>query len=285
MAFACRVECDSVSPEGIRLTTFVVTYPRIIHAELLTHRSFSRNSASSRAIPVEKMIRMVEEDPYIPSEWGRNQKGMQAGENLSSEQSKVAEAMWRSALARAVSSASHLTDLGVHKQLVNRLLEPFSWITVIITATDWANFFALRCHPDAHPEFQKIARMMWTAMAASTPAKLDWGWWHLPFVDREELAQVCADSTGQTRERHKLISAGRSARVSYLTHDGKRDPQADVDLAQRLIAETPRHASPFEHVATPKPGRHANFQGWRQFRLDIPGHDVKDAHHDQGSRS
>jgi thymidylate synthase ThyX len=268
MSFECRVEADSISPDGVRLITFVVTFPRFILAEVNTHRMLSRNSASSRAIPVEKRIAAVKVDPFVPSAFGANQKGMQAGELL--EDQEAARAVWLNEAARAVCGAGALAQLGVHKQLANRLLEPFSWHTAVISATDWANFFALRCHPDAQPEFQTIAGMMREAFIASRPELLRRGEWHLPFTTEAERREHSFD--------WRKISAGRCCRVSYLTHDGKRDPFADLNLAERLIAATPKHASPFEHQATPMTPadvQRGNFRGWRQFRHEIPNESTK----------
>jgi thymidylate synthase ThyX len=149
-------------------------------------------------------------------------------------------------------------------------------VTVVASATDWANFFALRCHTAAQPEFQKIACMMRDALAASSPERIGAGGdrcpWHLPFVDPADRDSLMDGKA--TVEELKLISAGRCARVSYLTHDGRRDERADIALAERLVAETPRHASPLEHVATPAPGRCGNFTGWRQFRYEVANHYV-----------
>jgi thymidylate synthase ThyX len=156
MAFSARVLLDSRSPSGARLTTLEVRYPRFIHSEMMTHRVFSRNAASSRAIPIKKMIAAVREEPALPVYWGRNQTGMSAREAVTPEVEALARAEWQSALEDALAHAERLAekDIDLHKQLVNRLLEPFAWITVIITATDWANFFTQRCHPDAQPEIK-----------------------------------------------------------------------------------------------------------------------------------
>lgn len=275
MGFECRVERDSISPAGTRLTTFVVQFPRIVLCEFLTHRMLSRNSSSSRAIPVAKMIEAVERDPYIPSEWGSNQKGMQAGESLSEGESRCCAATWKVALKYAVTCAKDLAERKVHKQLVNRLLEPFAWITVIVSATDWNNFFALRCHPDAHPEIRKIAEMMRAAREASKPRVLKPWQWHLPFISDVEQSNL--DLAPGKLGLWKMVSAGRCARVSYLTHDGQRDIEADVALARRLIEAIPKHASPFEHQATPFVGMHTNkgnLFGWKQYRHEIEGESV-----------
>lgn len=246
MPHAAKVIADSVSDFGIRLTTMEITFPRIILAEFNTHRMFSRNSASSRAIPVEKMIRMVEQDPYIPTHWGKNQKGMQADVELQEDEQREAELEWLLARDHAVTRAKRLLDVGVHKQITNRLLEPFMWHTVIVTSTEWSNWNNLRDNPQAHPEIAKIARMMNECLAASKPAMLD-NEWHLPYVSASEM--VNEDGYIETIEFWKKVSIGRCARVSYLTHDGKRDPKADVELGERLLASG--HMSPFEHVARP----------------------------------
>lgn len=273
MAFECRVECDSISPADVRLTTFVVTFPRFILSEVNTHRMLSRNSASSRAIPVEKRIAQIEADPFIPEAFGRNQKGMQAGDVLAEGEAREARFVWECACRSAIDHARRLAGLGVHKQLANRLLEPFAWHTAVLSATDWANFFALRCHPDAQPEFRKIAEMMRDALAASKPRIVGFGAWHLPFISQDELEDLGSNFTW---DDIKKVSAGRACRVSYLTHDGRRDPREDISLAERLIAARPLHASPLEHVATPYVGSvlRGNFRGWRQFRHQIQNESI-----------
>lgn len=246
MSFDAKILKDSISPDGVRLTTFEVTFPRIVLAEFNTHRQFSRNSASSRAIPVEKMLQRVREDPYIPSSWGKNQKGMQAGEELDQNTRWQAEERWRMARDAAVVNARMLLDLGVHKQLTNRLLEPFMWHTVIVTATEWSNFFHLRNNPLAHPEIQIPARMMQELYEKSETKLLGYGAWHLPLVPEFDEGDGRVDNSIDWRK----VSVARCARVSYLTHDGKRDVEADLTMHDdRLLA--PGHMSPFEHVARP----------------------------------
>jgi len=249
MSFAAKILADSLSPDGVRLTTFEVTLPRIILSEFNTHRMFSRNSASSRAIPVEKMIKMVQENPYIPSLWGSNQKGMQAGAELSEFNRFEAKMKWIDASVLAVNSAKALQRLGVHKQLTNRLLEPFMWHTCIVTATEWSNFFHLRNNAQAHPDIQTIARMMQELYESSVPIELRYGEWHQPLTDIDTGSEVFARFPDNPIEVLNKISVARCARVSYLTHDGKRDLQADLDLHDKLL--TSGHLSPFEHVARP----------------------------------
>ena len=265
MGFSARILLDSVSPAGVRLTTMEVRYPRFIHSEQMTHRVFSRNSASSRAIPITKMIDAVRNDPVLPIWWGRNQSGMQAMQQIDDEARAAAEAEWRAALADALAHAERLSspDINLHKQLVNRILEPFSWITVIITATEWANFFTQRTHEDAQPELKHIADMMLAAYRASTPRALAAGAWHTPLILPDEEAALSID------DRRK-VSVARSARVSYLSHDGVRDPAKDIELYERLVGGGANgHWSPFEHVATPLGDATAwsgNFRGWEQYR-------------------
>lgn len=301
MSFDAKVLADSRSPAGYRLTTLEATFPRFVLAEFNTHRVFSRNSASSRAIPIAKQLRRVLEEPYVPIEFGSNQPGMQAGAALTGEKRGAAEHEWLRARDDAVRRVLGLIAdpnafsadedpleilkqvetairdraqppewLNVHKQLANRLLEPFMWHTVIVTATEWDNFWNLRCHPDAQPEIRLVAETMRDTMEASEPEELAEGEWHLPLVrpeDREQVASI---------EDLIKISAGRCARVSYLTHAGKRDPDADIQLHDRLLESG--HMSPLEHPARPltptelKSGEWSgNFRGWFSYRKSIAG--------------
>jgi hypothetical protein len=276
VSYEAKIIADSISPDGVRLTTLQITFPRFILAEFNTHRMLSRNSASSRAIPVKKRIEAVLTDPFVPEKFGRNQKGMQAHkEPISEHNTEEAEIAWRYAARLAIHYTRRLDKLGVHKQWSNRLLEPFSWHTVVVTATDWDNFFHLRCHPDAQPEFQKIAEMMRDVMEASTPQTVISPDWHLPYTD--PYAWFVPGN-----KHAALVSAARCARVSYLTHDGKLDPEADLALATKLLAVG--HMSPFEHPATPMDTAteyYGNFKGWMQYRKLIPGeNDPLGTHHD-----
>lgn len=257
--YSASIICDS-RPAHLgnphRLTTFVVTFPRFILAEFNTHRMLSRNAASSRAVPVAKIIHRIKSAPFVPDGWGANRPGMQASEDILEQQK--ASSLWLEARDKAVHCAEQLALLGVHKQLVNRLLEPFSWVTVVITATDWDNFFHLRAHPDAQPQFQIIAKMMQDLYVATEPLRLEAHEWHLPFISKE-------DRVGSIQDLVK-ISVGRCARVSYLTHDGRRDISEDIKLANSLQANG--HMSPFEHAAVCQqhPHRVGNFTGWTQAR-------------------
>ena len=293
MGYFAKILKDSVSPDNVRLTTMEVTYPRVVHAEMMTHRVFSRNSASSRAVPIEKMLKRVEEDVFLPVWWGKTQKGMQAEEELKGYELQKAKQYWTEARDKIVSIVTDLHRVGLHKQITNRLLEPFLWHTAIITATEWENFFALRCDKATQPELYEIANMMKVVYDASEPEEIKFGRWHLPLV---------SDVTALTSEGHsiediKRICVGRCARVSYLTHNGVRDPKADIELCNRLLFSG--HMSPFEHCARPmsrddvkqillQPGVTGvdkldldpsvtfggNFRGWVQMRKELPNEAV-----------
>ena len=268
MTITAKVIADSVHYYGgraRRLTSFVLRYPRFIHSELLTHRMLSKNSSSSRAIPVQKMIDDVMRDPAMFVFWGKNQPGMQAAVEMAAEEVEAARAEWLAARDNAVAHAKRLLALGLHKQCSNRLLEPWMHITVLLSGTDFANLYALRCHPDAQPEFQALARSMRDAQRASTPVDRT----RLSGVDAWHLPLVADDERHEFDEETALkVCTGRAARVSYLTHDGKRDPAADVELHDRLAKSG--HWSPFEHAARPNTvARNSNFSYWHQYRKDL----------------
>lgn len=314
MSMSARVILDSVGPNDVRLTTFELTLPRIVLAEFNTHRMLSRNSASSRAIPFSKMVERVKNDPFIPKRWPKNQSGMQATEYLSLDEAKHAEADWLTACRRAVEVAEHLANVGgkmhdvyggVHKAICNRLLEPFLWHTIVFTSTELENFYALRADKMAQDEIREPTEMLIEAYEKSMPMQLKSGEWHLPFVTdydlfREENGRWSArhDEAGHIGDRGTLelidpdwsywtkISSARCARVSYLTHEGKRDLADDETLFERLVQ--PGHMSPLEHPARALTREQwrvqatemasdwifdrvpvGNFWGWLQFRKTI----------------
>ncbi len=259
---------DSVSTAGARITTFVLTYPRFIHAEFMTHRMLSRNASSSRAIPVSKFMDAIKNNPAMPISFSKNCKGMQAKEEIESQDEAVK--VWLEARDAMMEFVQKLSDLGVHKQHANRLLEPFQHITVVATATDWANFFGLRCHPDAQPEFQELAKCMWNEFSKSQPQVLQTGEWHLPFIDKMEMQR--------TLKADIISSVARCARVSYNTHDGSENSFAkDIELYERLVGSSPIHASPTEHQAQalddPK-RRSGNMKGWLQYRKTLSNENI-----------
>ena len=248
---SAKVIEDSVSPAGDRLTTLQLVYPRFIHAELMTHRVFSRNASSSRAIPVSKMIEMIRNEPAMPIHWGKNQPGMQANEELPEGYKYAAQVRWREAAINAARVAEQMMELGLHKQVANRILEPFQHINVVLTATEFDNWRELRRHTDAQPEIQHLATEIDIQMERSEPNELEYGQWHLPYVSMEER------NDGYFSDKEELlrkISAARCCRVSYLKHDGTAPSIADdLLLCDRLAAARPIHASPFEHQGTPMP--------------------------------
>jgi hypothetical protein len=257
-----KVIADSISEWGSRLITVEATFHRFVLAEFNTHRVMSRNSASSRAIPVEKQIKRVLEDPAVPLRFGTNQPGMQSGPPLSGAELDEAREIWLCARDRAIESAQLLLDQGVHKEVTNRLLEPFMWHTAIITATEWGNFFSQRISPLAQPEICAVATAIKEAIDASVPTRIGQHEWHLPYIQPDEV--------GLDVELLKKLSAARCARVSYLTHDGTRDHDKDLELFDRLVGANPPHASPLEHVATPIGDEFdsnlGNLYGWHQLR-------------------
>lgn len=258
-----KVIADSVNEDGHRVTTMEVCFHRFVLAEFNTHRVFSRNSASSRAIPVTKQIERLWRSPAWPVSWPREQKGMQGGDALSTDEALIAQRAWGNAMQRTIETVQHLRELGLHKSVSNRLLEPFMWHTVVVTSTAWENFFAQRCSPLAQPEIQAAALLMRTAYQESSPEHLYEGQWHLPYIDEQTVQDAGLSwSSDMPWEGLRRVSAARCARVSYLTQDGKRDPQADLALYNRLVQAKPAHWSPLEHVATPWPGNRQRGSIW-----------------------
>lgn len=243
---------------------------------------FSFSASSLRAIPVLRLINRVYMDPYTPEVWGSNQKGMQPGEELPDDQANEAYQWWNDTRDAVLHNCDRLAELKVHKELVNRLLQPFSWVSMVITATDWDNFFSLRCHPDAQYEIRKLAGMMRDSLSLSSPRRLLHGDWHLPFTTGREQEDLDLWTL-------KRLSAARCARVSYNTHDNKKDLAEDLRLANDLLTHVPAHLSPLEHQAVPDTEyedklRHlekhtwlpresllynANFRGWKSYRREL----------------
>ena len=274
MKTTAKVIADSICESNeIRIVTLELSYHRFIHSEFMTHRVFSRNAASSRAIPVSTQLEQVVRDPAMPVYWGINKPGMQADKEADKIGRAAAESIWRTAAADAMQHALQLSKLGFHKQIVNRLLEPWRIMKVIVTATEWDNFFELRISKFAQPEIKVLAVAIFEAMDNSTSQELDDTKWHLPYVTEEEISEF---NTKDLRD----ISAGRCARVSYLNHDKTQpDPKKDIDLASKLASA--KHMSPFEHIAKPISGDpcpgithydmnarpwSGNFREWIQYR-------------------
>lgn len=273
------IESSISTLTGIRLRTLQLRYPRWIHDELLTHRIFSRNSSSSRAIPVSRLIDDIELDPAEPIEWGRNQAGMQARKLLTGKDLASARAYWREDREHSILMARGMADCHAHKQIVNRLIQNHGHINVIVTATDYKNFLFVRDHKDAQPEIKELAHVMDAALENRNvmpyiySRPLGSGDWHLPYVRDHERRTL-------PLEAQVACSTARCARVSYLTHDGVVPAlESDLRLAYSLVhskPEDPKHASPAEHQATPtvSEGYIRNFRGWRMQRVMIPNDTV-----------
>jgi hypothetical protein len=280
MSIKATIVADSINPKNIRLTTFVLEFPRIVLAELNTHRTLTKNSASSRAIPFEVMLSKVKSNPFIPIKFQKDHKGMQGTEYYEGEEEQQCIQDWLKARDKAIEMATSFMH-PVTKQLRNRLLEPFLWHTVILTATDLENFFALRAHKDAEIHIEKLAYEMLESYNNSTPQSLSEGLWHIPFgdnIDEQKLIKV-AESQNEYHARgvikdlylndlKRKIAIARCARVSYLNFEGKDDYAADIKLCDRLFANNPKHLSPTEHVAQSLNSNHfiGNFRGWKQYR-------------------
>lgn len=292
MTTAAQVICDSVSPQGKRLTTLKLRYPKMVHSEFMTHRVFSRNASSSRAVPVKWLLHEARTDELRaePCTWDKNQPGMQGAEPLEGMALEQCRSAWKNAALAAAAHAELMDRWGAHKQNVNRVLEPFTHINVVVTATEWDNFWGLRLHPSAQPDMQQLAIKMWDAMRASEPKLLRPGEWHLPFIEKEDAEALLEayDADGFFNELCRKVSVARVARVSYESFTtGKRSTvEEDLKLHDMLLAS--KHLSPFEHQATPDlmtkapdmsdvwacPELHGNFVGFRQNRKLIEGEAV-----------
>jgi hypothetical protein len=283
MTTSAKIIADSISPTGIRLTTMEVVLHRFVLAEFNTHRKLSRNSASSRAIPIEKQLARVLDEPAWPLAWPAEQPGMQGGDDLDGQNLVDAMELFRDVFKFTTGSIQNYLDdhpskdSRLHKSLINRLLEPFMWHTIVVTSTEWMNFFHQRSSvysPLAQPEIAVAADAMLACYQKSNPSPLNYGDWHLPYIqdgDREWAAQH-ADGNILL----KRVSAARCARTSYLTQNGVRDQEEDLRLHDRLISAKPLHASPMEHQATPATPDDifgnlvlGNLDGWHQYRHQI----------------
>lgn len=230
---------------GKEIITMELEYPRFIHGEFMTHRMFSRNAASSRAIPAAKMIEAVRTSPAMPVHWGKNQPGMQAKEELTGCDLDATQSDWHTAARSAAAIAERLSGYGTHKQVVNRILEPFQTMKTVVTATEWENFYWLRNHEDAQPEIKRLAEVMLEAVSKSRPNPLDPEDWHVPYYKDGFWMQGMEDSL----EDALAISASCCAQVSYRLLDDSIEKARMV--YKRLVESSPVHASPFEHQATP----------------------------------
>lgn len=256
MTISATIIKDSENENSVRITTFELVYPRIVHSELMTHRLFSRNSASSRAIPVKAMLELIEKDPAMPSHWGKNQAGMQADEELDDTNKAAAKGLWLEACKQAVSVAKVMADIGVHKQVINRITEPFQHMKVVLTATEFNNWWYLRDHKDADPTIRELAVAMRKEYMLSLPEELNAGLWHMPYVKSSlekgrglQMNQTFYDEDNVviSLEQALKISVSCCAQVSYRKQDTSLDKAEKI--YQRLIESKPCHASPTEHQA------------------------------------
>lgn len=283
MSVNAKIIAHSCAPGAPDLITMQVRFPWWLLPEMNTHRVFSRNYGSTRAIPISKLIDEANNDPALPIKWTSHRPGMQGGDDISSEQIEWAEEAYLEARDHAVKGARVLLDLGIAKQNANRLLMPFIHVEGIITATDWDNFFDLRCHPDADPTMRALAEAMRDAIKASVPAdpmifkritgphaeSKSEDSWHLPYVgvdDWRYAVDLLPPGGGYVFRILAMISAARCARVSYLRHDGSNpDIEKDLALAKRLLES--KHMSPFEHQALAWDKTVLTIKHWGNFRL------------------
>lgn len=255
-----QIIADSINPAGQRITTFILPrFPKCLLAELNTHRMLSRNAASSRAIPLERVIKSIEADPFIPT-WTQKQAGM--GGKVIERPGTRAElnARWMKRFEENVHEARIMHELGAAKECVNRLLEPWMRVPVIVTATEWDNFFKLRTHESAQADFSETAVEMRDLYAVHEPTHLSWGEWHLPFM---------LDGHGIGITSEVIGSTAACARVSYTNHNGFMSYEKDRELYEKL--KNSGHWSPFEHQAVAKKGKRprANLRGWMSQRTAL----------------
>lgn len=284
MATKVKVIADSITRDGLRITTFELEYPRMIHAEFMTHRVFSRNASSSRAIPCKTMIKNISNNKAWPTHWGKDMKGMQAQESLRGLRLLLVKYLWAFGISLNLFGSRILNLMGLHKQLANRNTEYASYIKVVMTTTDMKNFIALRCHEDAQPEIRELAEMMRNAFIISIPEKLGIGEWHTPYIEHvrdkttHELYYGIRSISGAIPYRDKLtanqakkISVSCCAQVSYRTLNTSIEKATAI--CDRLAGSVPVHASPFEHIATPAP--HMAATSPNIFSMGITGYDNK----------
>ena len=283
---SAEIILDSINVEtGDRITTMKVTLPRIVLAELSTHRIvfiddtndamevlgaydadipsvLTKNSASSRAVPVNKMIERVAANPFIPR-FRKGKKGMGSGEDVDELDQAYAEKIWRLSLQGTLHTVKCLSEMGIEKGQVNRLLEPFSYIEVLLTATEWKNFLMLRDHSAAQVEIQEVARAIRVAMDNSNPQVLRPGEWHLPYISSPSAEKP-------SFLFHPKRSAARCARISYNSFNAEMpsSPEEDMILFEKLAGSNPRHLAPLEPPSQAQADRtrHGNFIGFKSLR-------------------
>lgn len=282
MSITAKIIAYSRAPNGQLIVTFEIEYQRFIHGELMTHRLFSRNAASSRAIPVATIIEQVRNNPAMPIHWGANQSGMQAKQELVGLSRERTQALWEDAAISAADFAEEMSLSGAHKQIANRILEPFQWMKTVVTATCFENWFWLRDHEDAQPEIRALAQAMLNELDSQEPANLGYNDWHVPYFGEGYWLEGCGIPLADAL----AISSSCCAQVSFRKLDDTLDKAKTIYA--RLVESEPVHASPFEHQAKPmlrnadfrnkgithkdRQGNFwsGNFVGWIQHRQLIP---------------
>jgi len=250
----------SINPANEDIVTWELEYHRFIHAEFMTHRDFSRNASSSRAIPIWKMIKHAWTNMAIPTHWGKKQKGMQAAQEVNPFAQTMGKIIWIFTGLCVSLMVLLMKGLGVHKQVANRMLEPWTHIKVVMTTTKHGNWFLLRDHRDAQPEIRQLAKQMRQKLAESTPERLEWGEWHLPYL-------TSYDKSILTLSKQLKVSTSCCAQVSYRLLD--TSVAKAIAIFNRLVNADVKHASPFEHPAQAvENGGTGNFTGtgWMQYR-------------------
>lgn len=273
-----NVIAHSISKKGKEILTYELVYPRAVHSELAVHRMLSKNSASSRAIPIPRVIEMVRNNPAMLSRYGSNQAGMQDKGFEHDEpvvfqgKSYTIREAWKLGAEFMCDLAESIHEAGYHKQVGNRLLEPFQWMKVVLTGTEFANFFWLRDHEAADPTIAELARKMLEAKQRSSPVLLGDDDWHVPYfengywiAERVGMAGLTVNSSGITLQEALDISTSCCAQVSYRKLD-KSQEKADTVISRLNLdgkhPEDPAHASPTEHQATPMTGDTMIFNGF-----------------------
>lgn len=244
---------DSIDKYGNRLTTFRLTYPRIILSEVNTHKMLSKNTSSSRAIPVLDNIERVLIDPFIPEHWVKNSKGMYSLEHININSIENIESIWLNASNCARKYAKQLFENELHKQYANRLLEPFMYVDTILSGTDFDNFFHLRISSDAQPEIQLLASLMYKEYMYSKPVLLKYGQWHLPYIDIDfdtngEI-QYSVNNTILDLDTAIKISVSCCGQVSYRKLNTSIEKA--LQIYDKFVSGKTVHASALEHASTP----------------------------------
>lgn len=272
-----KLDTHSINANGDTISTWILTYPRYIHADFMTHRVFSRNGASSRAIPISQMLKAVIKNPACPIYWGSNGKGMQDHGELGKVKSWLCKRVWMTARWFAVFFVWMLSVIGLHKQWANRILEPWLHMTVVMTTTELGNFINLRGpNGGAHPELHEIVAKMKHALSTSTPRMLYDGEWHIPLLTDEERKILVNSKNNRNSyvvvvNQYLMVATARAARISYIKHDMIKNRSDDVALHNKLLNS--KHWSPFEHCAQAQSehGWVGNFHGWVQYRKFFRG--------------